>query len=128
MNKAILIKSLICFAILLQNCVVYQRPATLSEVVNMGKVKLVDSDGVTYKYKNIELNEHVYYGVGAVYSNRAYIDTSEGFKTPIDSLTIESVYLKDKKKSNVRTVLLVLGVIPVAYLTTGLLFFLIIGI
>lgn len=102
---------------LFQSCVIYQKSAvSLDEALDKGKTKIIDKhktiNGLKvispppkeHKFKNIELINGVYYGLSAR-------DT-----TAIDTAIISSVYLRDKKKSKISTIILVVTLVPVAVL------------
>jgi hypothetical protein len=79
---------------LFQSCVVYHTTSTpINQAYNKGMVMVVDDSG-EQKYKSIELNDGVYYGVTK--------GDNVVRKTPIDTVAVSAVYLKDIKKSKIR--------------------------
>ena len=104
--------------ILCQGCVVYQPTAVpLSEAHDKGRVKVITNSGDEIRYKNIELEDGIFY---VVHKERIKNDV-KGYewvekRTILNSDTISSVYLKDYKKSKNKTVLLVAVGIPGAFL------------
>jgi len=104
-----------------QNCVVYQsNTLSLQESVDKGKVKVVDSKGVSYRFENIAMVDGTYLGSGGPYNNLPYVITASGPKTKLDSALVEVVYLKDRKKSTSRTVWLAILSVPAAFAFTGI--------
>ena len=96
MNKSILI--VLLASTLLQSCVFYQQTSvSLDSAVDKGKVKVVNTSGMEFIFKNIYIKDSIYYGV--YQSQEILIDTTE----------IKNIYLKDKKKSKKRTALLALS-------------------
>ena len=74
--------------ILLQSCVVYQKTTVpINQAVNHGKAKLISTTGNIILIKNIEKVDSTYYGDLGTYKLRI----------PPDD--VEAIYLKDKKKS-----------------------------
>ena len=75
--------------ILLQSCVVYQKTSvSLNEAYDRGNVKIKSTNGKNKKYTNIIMEDSIYYGVQDWHN-----------KLPILPASIDSIYLKDKKKS-----------------------------
>ncbi len=109
---------LLIVIILSQGCVVYQPTAVpLSEAHDKGRVKVITNSGDEIRYKNIELEDGIFY---VVHKERIKNDV-KGYewvekRTILNSDTISSVYLKDYKKSKNKTVLLVAVGIPGAFL------------
>ncbi len=84
--------------ILLQSCVAYQKTSvSLDSAVDKGKVKVVKTSGNEFRFKNIYIKNNIYYGDAKTQEIR------------IDTTQIKNIYLKDRKKSNKRTVLLALS-------------------
>ncbi len=98
--------------ILLQSCVVYQpAPVILNQAHDKGKGKLIRDNGEEIKFKNIEFSDSVYY-----VKYRARIKNIEGeyhwnnYLVPITSENVSVIFLKDRKKSGLRTAGLIVGV------------------
>ncbi len=102
---------------LVQSCVVYQTtPTTLNTAVNNGPVKLVNEEGKVYKFKSVGSKNEAYFGTGSAYSDLEFIMTPEGMLTPLDSTQFNAIYLKDVRKSKIRSVWLGVGLaLPTAY-------------
>ena len=84
--------------ILLQSCVAYQKTSvSLDSAVDKGKVKVVKTSGNEFRFKNIYIKNNIYYGDAKTQEIR------------IDTTQIKNIYLKDRKKSNKRTVLVALS-------------------
>ena len=102
--------------ILLQSCVAYQDTSvSLNDAQNQGRVKVATTYGIQMKFKNIYTKDNIYYGV------------AKSQEICVDSTQILNVYLKDRKKSNKRTVFLVLAISPFAIILGTFLFWAIIG-
>lgn len=113
------------FLILTQSCVLYNNTSvTLSQALYQGKVKVTDKSGQEYKFDNIVIIDSVYHGMGLEYISETQYVRHEGAKTALDSANISSILIKDIRKSSNRTVLLVLGIIPAAYIAVGATFIL----
>lgn len=96
--------------ILFQSCVAYQKTSvSLNEAYNRGNVKIKSTNGENKKYTNIIMEDSIYYGVQD-WQN----------KLPILPASVDSIYLKDKKKSNLLNSLMplfvVVGLISLIYL------------
>jgi len=115
--KKTIISIFFLVTILFQSCVVYQKSSvSLDESLNKGKTKIIDKHEIRnglkvispppkeHTFKNIELINGVYYGVSAK-------DT-----IAIDTTVVASVYLRDIKKSNISTIILVAALVPVVVL------------
>ena len=82
--------------ILLQNCVVYQKTSVpIDSAINKGKVKLISTDGRKIHFQKIEKEDSLYYG------------TLKSGKWPIPVAEVESIYMIDKKGSNILTWIIV---------------------
>ena len=82
--------------ILLQSCVAYQKTSvSLEEAANRGKVKLIHTDGTFLLFKNIEMQDSIYYG---------FINN---IQRPLVESNFSGIYLQDKKKSEIQTVIFV---------------------
>jgi hypothetical protein len=100
--------------ILLQSCVVYQQTSVpLDGAVDRGKVKLVNTSGNEFRFKNMYIKDSIYYG------------DSKSQEIRIDTTEIKNIYLKDRKKSIKRTVLIALSPLIVygAYIVIVIIFF-----
>ena len=107
--------------LLFQSCVVYNNTSVpLNQAENKGKAKVFANNGQLYKFNNIVLYDSIYYGMGREYISQAQYISHVGAKTPLDSTKIESILIKDTRKSKNRTVLFVLAGIPITYLTIAL--------
>ena len=74
--------------ILCQSCVAYQKTSvSLNEAQNQGWVKVKNSYGNRFEFKNIYIEDSVYYGLHRPVDIR------------LDSGSISGIYLQDKKKS-----------------------------
>ena len=83
-----------------------------------------DESGQVYKFKNIELRDSLYYGMGREYINKHVFISRVGSKTRIDSAMYKTIYVTNAKKSRTGTVLIVLAVtIPIFFLTLSALAF-----
>ena len=101
--------------ILLQSCVAYQDTSvSVNDAQNQGKVKVATTYGKQIIFKNMHRKDSIYYGLYG--SQEIRVDTTQ----------IKNVYLKDKKKSNRRTVFLVVGV-PLTIILGTFLFWAIVG-
>ena len=106
----------------IQGCVVYQKPTvSLSQALDKGKVKVTMKDGTSQKYKSVIYQDEAYYG--------KYFYGSNGWQfEKLDSLNIEAVQIKDRKKSTTRSVLLALGLAPVLLVLGTFIFWSIFGV
>ena len=105
-------------AILLQSCVVYQKTSvSLAQSYDRGKGKIIYKTGDEVKFKNINKTDGIYKIV-----DKSKIKNDAGKYVwvertiPLDSATVTSIFLKDKKKSKRRTTLLVVVAIPLGIL------------
>ena len=74
--------------ILLQSCVVYQKTSVpLESAIEKGKAKLITTTGNKLNFRKIEKVDSIYYG------------TLNSLKYHIPPDEVEAIYLKDKKKS-----------------------------
>ena len=102
MKKSI---SLVLLAtIIFQSCAVYQKTSlTLDEAKDKGKVRVITSQGDALKFNNIVQKDSMYYGVRKISSDNYYgkVDVS----MPLYPDLIESIYLKNKGATIVKSVL-----------------------
>ena len=98
MRKLILF--LVGFALLLtQSCTVYQKTSiSLEQATNQGKVQVVTTEGREIKFKNIVIENDMYYGVG---------NQPELSNVLLKSASIESIFLQNRTKSIVISALLI---------------------
>jgi hypothetical protein len=90
--------------IFLQSCVVYQKTSVpLESAVDKGKAKLITTNGERFILRNIEKEDSVYY-CQAIYET--WYDNM-----PISPASVDSIYLKDKKKSTLLSWLIPLSVV-----------------
>jgi len=83
-----------------QSCTVYQKTTiSLEQSIDKGKVQVVTTEGREVKFKNIVSTNNVYFGVVSNEDGNANVQLSSG--------SIESIYLQDKTKSLVFSVLLI---------------------
>lgn len=104
--------------ILLQSCVVYQQISVSPDsAVDKGKVKVVTTSGLEFIFENMYIKNNIYYG------------HTKSQEIRIDTTQIKNIYLKDKKKSNKRTVLAALSPLIVygAWLAIVLIFIIVGG-
>ena len=95
--------------ILLQSCVFYQKTSvSLNEAQNQGWVKVKNSYGNRFEFKNIYIEDSVYYGVHRPVDIR------------LDSGSISGIYLQDKKKSTWLTSFAVVAPIILILVIAGL--------
>ena len=81
---------LLTLLILSQSCVVYQKTSVpLEYAVDKGKVKLITTYGEKFKLRYIEKEDSTYYGKLKL-SDKVL---------PIPPAVVDSIFLKDKKKS-----------------------------
>lgn len=91
--------------ILLQSCVAYHRTSvSLHDARYLGKVKITTTSGAIVKYKNIEIQDSIYFGIRGKNV------------TPLDAGQIATIQLQDITKSKSQTGILV-TVITVSILT-----------
>jgi len=89
--------------ILLQSCVAFQKKSVpLNYAQNQGMVKVTTTYGKQMEFTNLYIKDSIYYGVTKTMDLR------------LDESQILEVYLKNKKKSTVMTVLAI--IIPLAVL------------
>ncbi len=114
--------------LLLESCVVYQKiPIALSEAHDRGKVKVITNTDEKLKFKKIIIEDSVYYGFDRKklkneYGEFEWVDITRQLNVDV----VEAIYLKDRKKSIVRTVFLVLAT-PLVIILGTFLFWAIIG-
>ena len=84
---------LLMLLMLVQSCRVYKRESvTLDQAISEGKrVKIRTIDNRTYKYKIVEKEDGMYYGVN--------MKNKEIVRTPLDTNNIRKVKLHDKTMS-----------------------------
>ena len=93
--------------LLFQNCTVYQKTSiSIEEAKGKGKVRVVTNFGIEYMYDNIILKDSIYYVINGKNVRR------------INQNQLSEIYLKDKKNSSIRIVLVTIGGI----LGTGIIF------
>lgn len=84
--------------ILLQSCVVYQDTSvSVNDAQNQGATKVLTTYGTEMVFDNMYIKDSIYYGV------------YESQEIRLDTTQIKNIYLRDKKKSNTRTVLAILS-------------------
>ena len=111
-----MVPSLLIFVIFSQSCVVYQNtPVSLNDATDQGKVKLITNAGLEMKMKKIYTVDDQHFGI---YNSQ---------KIQLQEYQIQSLYLKNKSKSNTRTFLLILGISPFAIIAGTFLFWALIG-
>ena len=108
---------------IMQSCVVYQHtPLGLEQSHDQGKGKLIRDFGYELKFKNITLTDGIY----TVHYRKYVKNAKEGYKMgnysePITSEQVSVIYLKDGKKSGLRTAGLIFGVsVGIAAVTIGI--------
>ena len=108
MLKSIAIPLLSAF--LFQGCVVYQSGSTpIAEAQYQGKVKIENTNGMSWTFLNIEQVDDGYYGI------------KKKNKMLINEELVASVFLKDIDKSKKKTRRLAIGIgigIPVAFVAS----------
>ena len=123
--KTRIIVQLLFLVIISQSCIVYQKQSvSLNEAVDKG-IGMVYLNGEELKFKNIILEDSVYYFEVGRESKKNINGKYESVDTIItlDSATVSIILLKDIKKSKNRTVLLVIAMVPIAaQLIFGLVF------
>jgi hypothetical protein len=72
----------------------------MEEAIGKGKVKIVDNAGKEFKFKNIVLNDNMYYGLGENSVTSRILIPEE----------ISSIFLKNNQSSKLRSVLTIIGV------------------
>jgi hypothetical protein len=128
-----LLKSTIAFFIIFiatstQSCKVYDKDAVpeLEAVASAKKVKVITTNGKTYKFNKLVIDEDNLVGLTKPKSKEAKYLPSETFvdaegrtmeKVSIDRETIKEINVFDKKKSKNKTIWLVAG------LTVGIILF-----
>ncbi len=124
MKRHIIIFSLPILFLLAQSCAVYpDASVTLNQALYQGKVKVTLKSGQEYKFDNIVIIDSVYHGMGLEYISETQFVKHEGAKTALDSANISSVLIKDTQKSSNRSILLVLGIIPLVFIGVGIVCF-----
>lgn len=82
-----------------QSCTVYQHTSiSLEQATNQGKVQVVTTEGREIKFKNIIIENDMYYGVG---------NQPELSNVLLKSASIESIFLQNRTKSIVISALLI---------------------
>lgn len=104
--------------ILLQSCVVYQDTSvSVNDAQNQGATKVLTTYGTEMVFNNMYIKDSIYYGV--YQSQEIRIDTTQ----------IKNIYLRDKKKSNKRTVLAILSpfIVYGGWIVIATILFLVVG-
>ena len=103
--------------ILLQSCVVYQKNSVpLSEACDEGKVKVISKTGEELKFKNIFQKDSNYYGLNQKKLKNNYgVYEWTDITIPLYADGVEAIYLKNKAKSIIGTISIVIAV-PGAYI------------
>jgi len=98
--KKQLISIALLATILLQSCVAYQKTSiSLDEAKNKGKVKVMRRTGNYSKFKNIHMEDGVYYG--NINNKEVLLKVSQ----------FSAIYLEDKEKSKKQTIKLAVGIV-----------------
>ena len=106
--------------ILLQSCVAYQKtPVSLKEAENMGKAKVVFTSDSTKKWLT---SEQILYPKNIISKEDAYFIEKGKHSVPLDTAAVQSVYLKDVKKSKRQTIAAI--ILPVVLIPVGFILFL----
>lgn len=128
--KTRIIVQLLFLVIINQSCVVYQiQSVSLNEAVDKG-IGMVYSNGEELKFKNITLQDSVYYfEIGRerkknISGEYEWVDTI----ITLDSAKVSVILLKDIKKSKKRTALLVVSSIPMGFVLGTVIFALVFAI
>jgi len=124
MSKNLLKSTIVFFiiftAISIQSCKVYDTDAVpeLEAVASAKKVMVITTDGTTYKFEKLVIDEEQLVGLSKPKSKEAKNLPSEKFvdseghtmeKVSIDRDTIKEINEYDKKKSTKKTIWLVVG-------------------
>jgi len=124
------LKIVLIVLLLNQSCVSYQQtPVSLNKAYDQGKGVIYFNTGKEeLKFKNIYLKDSIY-----SITQKVRIRNMDGSNekveiiTALDTKAISSIFLKDKKKSNKRTIaLLVLGIpagAGILFMIGGIIFF-----
>jgi len=119
-KKIFKLASLLFITISIQSCKVYDTDA-LSEyeaVASAKKVKVITTDGETYKFEKLLVEEEQLIGLSksnsnaAIYPSEKVVDSKGRTmeKVSIDRATIKEINVYDKKKSKKRTIWLTVGI------------------
>jgi len=118
--KSTIVFFIIFTAISIQSCKVYDTDAVpeLEAVESAKKVMVITTDGNTYKFEKLVIDEEQLVGLSKPKSKEAKNLPSEKFvdskghtkeKVSIDRETIKEINVYDKKKSTKKTIWLVVG-------------------
>ena len=108
--KSNVISYLLVLFLLIQSCVVYQKtPLPIDQAVDKGWVKVEIEEQPTLYYKNIVIKNGDYYG------------NFNGYITRVDTLIMESINMKDVKRSK-RANIVLFGIVMPVSVALGLLY------